>query len=648
MRIPVTTDNAHEKREAPGGSSAGSAAPGDLLDPTENDGEPEFAGRHDTDRVVFGVTAAITCGLVLWGAVGPGSLKDFADSALRALIHDFGWIFVLAATGFVLFAGYVATSRYGRIRLGQDDEEPEFRTSSWIAMMFSAGMGIGLMFYGIHEPLQHYVQPPPGSVPGQTDQALQIAMANSLFHWALHPWAIYAVVGLAIAYSSFRRGRKQLISAVFVPLIGQRRAEGPLGRLIDVLALFATLFGSAASLGLGTVQIREGMIQAGWIRGVTTGALVVIIAVLTACFVASAVSGIARGVQFLANTNMVLAALLVVFVFAAGPTVLMLDLIPTSLGVYARDFADMAAQSGATGGPAMNRWLSEWTIFLWAWWISWAPFVGMFIARISRGRTIRQFIGGVLVVPGGVSVVWFAVFGGAAIGSQRAGLDPFGSGREEAQTFAVLSHLPLSQITVVLIMLLVAIFFVSGADAGSVVMGTLSQRGSIEPDRWVVVFWGAATGAVAAIMLVIGGEHALEGIRHLTNLGALPFALVMILLCVALLKDLRADPVTLRGEKGAEVLEAAVITGAAEHDGEFHLEVSPAEAEAGSETAGPGSGAEVVGGADGEVAGEFGESAGESGGESAGEIGGGLGGEADGKTGGKIEREAGPAEPQSP
>jgi choline/carnitine/betaine transport len=584
VRIPVTTTDSAEENEGPRGNdeadegtSAAATSPGDLLDPTETDGEPEFAGHRDTDRLVFGVTAAITCGLVLWGALGPGSLKTFADSALHVLITDFGWGFVLAATGFVLFALYLAVSRYGRIKLGQDDEEPEFRTVSWIAMMFSAGMGIGLMFYGIHEPLQQYVQPPPGSVPGQTDQALQIAMANSLFHWGLHPWAIYAVVGLAIAYSSFRRGRKQLISAVFVPLIGQRRADGPLGKLIDVLALFATLFGSAASLGLGTVQIREGMVQVGWIGEVGVGVLVVIIAVLTACFIASAVSGVENGVQYLSNINMVLAALIVVFVFVAGPTAFMLDLIPTSLGVYARDFADMASQTGATGGGPMNDWLSKWTIFFWAWWISWAPFVGMFIARISRGRTIRQFIGGVLVVPGGVSVLWFAVFGGAAIGSQRAGLNPFGSGREEAQTFAVLSHMPLSTITTVLVMVLVAIFFVSGADAGSVVMGTLSQRGSIEPDRWVVVFWGAATGAVAAIMLVIGGENALEGIQNLTYLGALPFAVVMVVLCLALLKDLRQDPVTLRTEKGAEVLEAAVITGAAEHAAEFQLEIGPVE-----------------------------------------------------------------------
>ncbi len=517
--------------------------------------------------------------LVAWGSLSTGTLKAFADSALDWLVTNIGWGFVLAATGFVIFALFLAFSRYGRIPLGEDGEKPEFRTVSWIAMMFSAGMGIGLMFYGVSEPLQHFTDPPPGTVAPESDPAVNTAMATSLFHWTLHPWAIYAVVGLAIAYSSFRRGRKQLISAVFLPLIGKRNAEGPLGRLIDILALFATLFGSAASLGLGTLQIQAGMQAAGWIGSTSKILLVVIIVVLTICFILSAVSGVAKGIQWLSNINMVLAALLAIFVFVVGPTVLILNLLPTSLGAYMSDFGDMASRAGATGGGAMHEWLSTWTIFYWAWWISWTPFVGMFIARISRGRTIRQFIGGVMLVPSVVSLVWFAIFGGAAIGSQQAGQNPAGSGEAEAQTFTVLQNMPLHVITSVLVMVLVAIFFVSGADAASVVMGTLSQRGSIEPNRWVVIFWGAATGAVAAIMLVIGGNNALEGIQNLTFMGALPFAIVMVFLCISLTKDLRSDPITLRDEKGAEVLEQAVIAGTEEHEGDFQLVTTPAEDE---------------------------------------------------------------------
>ncbi|WP_145741437.1 BCCT family transporter [Saccharopolyspora dendranthemae] len=516
--------------------------------------------------------------VVAWGALATESLSTASGAALTWLIENTGWGFVLAATGFVIFALFLAISKYGRIPLGRDDEGPEFRTVSWIAMMFSAGMGIGLMFFGVSEPLSHFVSPPPGMDPSQSEEAIKTAMSTSLFHWTLHPWAIYAVAGLAIAYSSFRRGRRQTISGVFTPLIGKKAAEGPLGKVIDILALFATLFGSAASLGLGALQIKSGMKAANWPMGdAGTGVLVAIIAVLTLCFILSAVSGVEKGIQWLSNINMVLAAILALFVFVLGPTVFILDLLPTAVGSYLSDFGEMASRAGATGGTEMQDWLGDWTVFYWAWWISWTPFVGMFIARISRGRTIRQFIGGVLMVPSAVSLVWFAIFGGASIDTQKHA-NVYGDGSPEAQTFAVLDHLPLALVTAVLVMILVAIFFVSGADAASIVMGTLSQRGAIEPSKWVVIFWGAATGAVAAVMLVIGQDKALEGIQNLTFMGALPFAIVMIFMCVAMLKDLRSDDITVRDQKGAEVLEQAVIAGTEEHDGEFQLVTTPAEA----------------------------------------------------------------------
>ena len=532
-----------------------------------------------TDFVVFGVTAVITVFFVGWGVLSTETLAAAADAGLAWLVTNGGWAFVLAATGFVIFAVWLAFSRYGSVPLGKDGEAPEFHTVSWIAMMFSAGMGIGLMFFGIAEPLAHFVEPPPGTVPPESDKAIEVAMATSLFHWTLHPWSIYAVVGLAIAYSAFRRDRRQTISAVFTPLIGSRRSNGPAGKVIDILALFAILFGSAASLGLGTLQIRSGMQAVGWIGNIGQTVLVLIIVVLTICFIASAVSGIARGIQWLSNINMVLALILAVFIFVAGPTVFVLDLVPMSIGDYVRDFGEMASRSGATGGEEMNSWLSSWTIFYWAWWISWTPFVGMFIARISRGRTIRQFVGGVILVPSVVSIIWFSILGGTAIHTQRSGINVFGTGSEEAQTFSVLETLPIAGVTSVLVMVLVAIFFVSGADAASVVMGTLSQRGSITPKRWIVVYWGAATGAVAAIMLIIGGEDALSGIQNLTFLASAPFLVVMVLLCVALMKDLRSDPMMRRERKGAQVLEQAVITGTERHGPDFQLEVSPAAEE---------------------------------------------------------------------
>ena len=502
---------------------------------------------------------------------------------LSGLIHNGGWAFMLAASGFVVFALWLAISRYGRIHLGAEGEEPEFKTVSWVAMMFSAGMGIGLMFYGVSEPLSHYTTPPPGTDPADSAERMQTAMATTLFHWTLHPWAIYAVVGLAIAYSTFRKRRRQTISAVFTPLIGEKHANGGVGRAIDVLAIIATVFGSAASLGLGALQIGSGFTELDWMDKVSDGLLVVIIAVLTVAFVASAISGIEKGIQWLSNINMVLALVLAVFVFIAGPTVIVLDLLPTSVFSYLGDLPQLAGRTEASTGEGVADWLGSWTVFYWAWWISWTPFVGMFIARISRGRTIRQFVGGVILVPSTVSLVWFAIFGGTAMKLKEGGALG-GESTPEGQLFGVLQEFPIATATSLLVMILVGIFFVSGADAASIVMGTLSQKGALEPGRFVVVFWGVVTGAVAAIMLLVGTEgNALQGLQNLTILAAAPFVLVMIGMCISLMRDLRRDPVIVRREMGSEAVSLAVIEGHKKYDGEFEIRVGPG---AGTETEG--------------------------------------------------------------
>jgi choline/carnitine/betaine transport len=530
------------------------------------------------DRVVFGVTAAIALAFVAWGFLSTGTLDSASGTALDWAVTNMGWLFVALASVFVVFVIWLAASRFGNIPLGRDGEAPEFRTVSWIAMMFSAGMGIGLMFYGVSEPLSHYVAPPPGTGELSDGQAVQTAMATTLFHWTLHPWAIYAVVGIAIAYGTFRRGRSQLISAAFSPLIGERHANGTAGRVIDMLAIFATLFGSAASLGLGALQIGSGLTIVTGLGDLGNGVLVGLIAVLTVGFVVSAVSGVAKGIQWLSNINMVLALALALFVFVVGPTVFILDLIPAAVGGYASDLATMAARTDAAGGDAMATWLSGWTVFYWAWWMSWTPFVGMFIARISRGRTIRQFVTGVLLVPSLVSLVWFAIFGGAGIRAQQGGTDLAGAGSAESQLFGLLETMPLATLTSVLVMVLVAIFFVSGADAASIVMGTLSQRGTLEPHRGNVIFWGVATGGVAAVMLLVGGDTALTGLQNITIVAALPFALVMIGLAWALVKDLRHDPVMVRHRYGQAAISRAVVTGASAHGDDFALSVQRSEA----------------------------------------------------------------------
>lgn len=533
--------------------------------------DSETASRGGIDKVVFGVTGAIAIAFLVWGFVSTDSLAAKSGTALDWVMTNTGWLFVLAATGFVAFVLWLALSRYGNIPLGRDDEEPEFKTVSWIAMMFSAGMGIGLMFYGVSEPISHFVAPPPGTGDPGNVAGAQTAMATTLFHWTLHPWAIYAVVGLAIAYGSYRKGRSQLISSAFEPLLG-RHANGPGGKVIDMFAIFATLFGSATSLGLGALQIRSGLDIVAGVGGTGNAILVVIISVLTVAFVLSAVSGVSKGIQWLSNTNMVLALVLAGFVFVVGPTVFILNMVPTSIGTYFQDLAQMSARTNAAGAETAE-WLSGWTVFYWAWWLSWTPFVGMFIARISRGRTIRQFVTGVLLVPCLVSLAWFAIFGGAAIDLQQKGTDIAGAGGLESQLFTVLEQFPFATAASILVMVLVAIFFVSGADAASMVMGTLSERGTLEPSRPTVIFWGTATGAVALVMLLIGGSDALQGLQTITIVAALPFVIVMIALCLSLVKDLRNDPMMVRRRYARDAMEAAVIAGVTEHGDDFVLTI---------------------------------------------------------------------------
>ncbi|MGU3291980.1 BCCT family transporter [Williamsia sp. M5A3_1d] len=531
--------------DAHGDVSPTATHPDSTTDPHGRDG-----GGMRVDFVVFGVTAALVVAFLVWGIVDKTSLKDVTRTILDWITDNLGWMFILSATGFVLFAIFLAVSKYGKIPLGRDGEKPEFRTVSWIAMMFSAGMGIGLMFYGAYEPLTHFTTAPPGT----EGQNVGVAMATTMFHWGFHPWAMYAVVGLAIAYSTYRCGRGQLMSAVFAPLLGHR-ANGWGGKVIDILAIFATLFGTVASLGLGAAQIGSGFEELNWVGESGKLLLVGIIAVLTAAFVASAVSGVAKGIQWLSNINMVLAIVLALFIFVVGPTVFILNVVPTSLGSYAREITADAARTSANTDATGQQWLSDWTIFYWAWWVSWTPFVGMFLAKISRGRTIRQFVVGVMVVPSTVSLVWFAIFGGTAISQQMNGKGLADSPNEESQLFDMLGNLPWAGIASVLVMVLVAIFFVSGADSASLVMATLSERGRPEPSKGTTIFWGVLTGAVAALLLWVSGDDALQGIKTMAIIAALPFVIVMIVMCVSLYKDLRRDPLILAEKHRSDGLD---------------------------------------------------------------------------------------------
>ncbi|PRB70320.1 BCCT family transporter [Arthrobacter sp. MYb213] len=541
-----------------------------------------------TDYWVFGIAGILTLAFIIWGFSSPAGLGSAASTALDWVITNTGWVFVIAATVFTVFVLVVAAKGFGRIPLGKDGEKPQFSTVSWISMMFATGMGIGLVFYGVGEPLFFYISPPPGTVDGQTSAAVGTAMGTTLFHWTLFPWAMYAIVGLGMAYGSFRLGRPQLFSSMFSSVFGERVVHGAGGKTINILAILATLFGTACSLGLGALQIGGGIQSAGMLDKVGSGMLVLIIAILTAMFVASAVSGIERGIQWLSNINMVLAVILALVVFIGGPTLFILNIIPNAVGSFISDLPQMASRTAASGDETMATWLSSWTIFYWAWWVSWTPFVGLFIARISRGRSIRQFVTGVLLVPSTVTLIWFSIFGGGAIGLQERAERSGDMGQAMAQMvdgapdivfdsvlFDLLDKLPFpawfATVLMVLTVVLIAIFFVTGADSASIVMGALSERGAEDPSKKSVIFWGVSVGAVAAVMLLAGGDHpaaALNGLKNITIVAALPFVLVMLLLCVAIWKDLSRDPLVLRGKVALEVLEQAVDDGLERHDGE--------------------------------------------------------------------------------
>src|SRR5688572_10349198 len=513
------------------------------------------------DPTVFWIAAVLSVVFVAWGILFTDSLAAVFDAVLWSfLVPNFGWVFILSSFGFLAFSLYLAFSRYGKIRLGGQDEQPEFRTVSWVAMMFSAGMGIGLMFFGVAEPLSHMSSPPAGTAEAGTREAAKVAMEYSYFHWAFHPWAIYAIVGLALAYFCFRKGMPNLISTAFYPLLGDR-VYGPAGKTIDILAIFATLFGSATSLGLGALQINQGLNVLFGVGGRNSvGMAIVVIAVLTLCFILSAISGVHRGIQWLANTNMVLAVFLLFFLFVLGPTVFILDTFVQSIGGYLANIIPMSFRTASYGDSAF---VEAWTVFYWAWWISWAPFVGTFIARISRGRTIREFVVGVILVPSVVSFVWFAILGGTAIDLQLSGAadiaGPVAAGNQPGALFLTLEQFPLFWLTALIVVILVALFFISGADAASVVMGMLSSRGNLHPKSWSIVVWGTFTGAAAAICLLAGAiqgsvSAAITALQSVAIASAAPFVLVLIGLCFSIMRALREERVP-AGEPGLEAPE---------------------------------------------------------------------------------------------
>jgi choline/glycine/proline betaine transport protein len=450
------------------------------------------------------------------------------------ITSTFGWVMIAGVAALLVFCVWLIFSPYAHIKLGPDDSEPDYSTLSWFAMLFSAGMGIGLLYYGVAEPITHYLDPPRGVIP-ETPAAAQQAMNLTFHHYGFSPWAVYATLGLGLAYFGFRRDMPLTMRSLFHPLLGER-VDGPLGHAIDILAVLGTMFGVATSLGFGVMQINAGMAFVfGW--EISDRNQLVLIAVITLAATVSVYAGLDKGIQRLSQVNMTLAAGLLLFIFIAGPTVLLLSAYVENVGHYAQSLLDTLVWSGTYVG---RDWLGDWTIFYWAWWVSWSPFVGMFIARISRGRTIREFVLGVLLVPSLVSFLWFTVFGNTAIELERAGAAIGTLVQEDFSTalFAMLDEFPFASVSAVVTILVVGFFFVTSSDSGSFVVDMLTSGGSLETPVETRVFWAVAEGLVAAGLLVAGGLAALQAASISTGL---PFIIVLLLSAWSLLLGLRQE-----------------------------------------------------------------------------------------------------------
>jgi choline/glycine/proline betaine transport protein len=488
---------------------------------------------------VFVPAAVLMVVFVGIAALFPDWLGDLVGTANGTVVEDLGWWYVLIVTGFVAFSIFIALSPMGSIVLGKDDEDPEFGLMSWFAMLFAAGMGIGLVFWGVAEPLNHFAAPPPGTPDGEANAA-RAAFDVTFLHWGLHAWAIYVVVGLAVAFVVHRKGKPISLRWTLEPLFG-KRVLGAWGDLIDVIAIVGTVFGVATSLGFGVTQLGAGLSYTGVVDEATNTLLVILIVVITGAALISVLSGIDKGIKLLSNINMVAAFIFLLAIAALGSTVFLLSDFVTNIGSYLQNFLQLSfdVRPFQEDGSA---WLSGWTTFYWGWWMSWAPFVGIFIARISRGRTVREFVTGVLLVPSALTFVWFSVLGGQAVWVEMFGggglIADDGSVNTDTALFQLLDTLPLTGILSFLAMFLIVVFFVTSSDSGSFVVDMLAEGGTLHPPAWSRAFWASMEGVVAIVLLLAGGLAALQTTAILV---AAPFSIVMVLMTVSIGRGLLSD-----------------------------------------------------------------------------------------------------------
>lgn len=487
--------------------------------------------------LVIGATLFFVVLLVAMILIAPEQTQTLLNAAKSGIFANFSWFYVLAFSVFLGFLVILSVSSLGNIKLGNDEEEPEFGFLSWLAMLFAAGMGVGLMFFGVAEPLTHYLS---DITAGTAEHKQQEALLHTVFHWGIHAWAVYGTIALALAYFGFRYKLPLALRSCFYPLL-KERINGKLGDLIDIMALLATLFGIITTLGFGASQLGAGLHQLGWISENSFSLQMVVIAVVMSLAIFSAISGVGKGVKILSELNLTLAFCLLIFVLVTGPTLYLLSAFSDNIGTYLSNLVQLSFKTYVYE-QEHTGWFSGWTILYWAWWCSWAPFVGLFIARISKGRTIREFIFGVLVIPSMFGILWFTVFGNTAIwlnDGEAAGTLGQMISSPETLLFKFLDYLPLSGVTGLVSLVVISLFFITSADSGIYVLNNIASRDkSLAAPRWQAVMWGVLMSVVAIVLMQSGG---LANLQAMTLLVALPFAMLMLLMCFSLWKGLNAD-----------------------------------------------------------------------------------------------------------
>ena len=488
-------------------------------------------------QIVFIISAIIIFMLVIWGLIGPKSMESITTTLMDGMTKHLGWFYVAATAFYVGFCIYLGVGPYRKMKLGKKHDEPEYSYFTWIGLLFAAGMGVGLVFWGFAEPLSHYITAPGAATEPETEEAVRHGLLLGVFHWGIQPWAIYAIVALGLAFAKYRKNLPGLVSSAFYPLIGNQ-IHGWQGKTIDISAIVATTVGIATSFGLSTMQFGKGLSEVFSLPD-NNWMMVGIVVVITVIFLTSALTGLDKGMKYLSVGNLWLSAVVLIAVLLIGPTVFLLEHLLKTIGDYGANIFQYTFNT--TPYSSDNQWMGDWTLFYWAWIISWSPFVGTFIARVSKGRTLGEFMLGVLVVPTAVTIVWFVVMGGTGLHMELMGQASFAEeikNTPEVGLFRVLEQLPMGQILSVLGLILIGIFFITSANSATYVLGVFSESGRLNPGKKVLLTWGLLISGIATVLLLSGG---LQGLQAIATITAFPFGIIIIVMIFSIIHSLRQE-----------------------------------------------------------------------------------------------------------